>query len=41
MKREYTNPMITLIDVSADIDTVTVSNVGDGIIIDLGNLGKK
>ena len=40
MKREYTNPMITLIVVDS-IDTATVSNVGDGIIVDLGNLGKK
>ena len=36
MKKEYTIPMMLMIDVSADVDTVTVSNMGDGLIIDLG-----
>ena len=38
MKKEYMNPTMLLIDVSADIDTVSVSTVGDGIIVDLGKL---
>ena len=36
MKKEYTIPTMLLIDVSADIDTASVSNIGDGIIVDLG-----
>lgn len=39
MKKEYINPTLLLIDVSADIDTVSVSNVGDGVIVDIGKLG--
>ena len=31
MKREYTNPMLMIIDISADVDTVTVSDAGDGM----------
>jgi len=38
MKREYMNPTMLMIDVSADVDTVSVSGTGDGIIVDLGKL---
>lgn len=39
MKKEYEIPTLLLIDVSADIDTVSVSDQGNGIIVDLGKLG--
>ena len=38
MKKEYVNPSMLLIDISADIDTVTVSDTGDGPTEDLGEI---
>ena len=40
MKKEYLNPTMLVVEVSADIDTVSVSEEGDGIIVDLGDLLK-
>ena len=40
MKKEYLNPTMLIVEVSADIDTVSVSEEGDGIIVDLGDLLK-
>ena len=40
MKKEYLNPTMLVVEVSADIDTVSVSDKGDGIIVDLGELLK-
>ena len=40
MKKEYLNPTMLIVEVSADIDTVSVSEEGDGIIVDLGELLK-
>lgn len=37
MKKEYMNPSMLTIEVDATVDTVKVSNTGDGIIIDLGD----
>ena len=37
MKKQYTNPMMTVIEIDAKIDTIDVSN-GDGIIVDMGAL---
>lgn len=36
MKKEYIIPTMLLIDVSADVDTISVSEIGDGLIVDLG-----
>lgn len=38
MKKEYLNPSMLVIEIDANIDTVEVSNAGDGIIVDLGGL---
>ena len=38
MKKEYLNPSMLVIEIDANIDTVGVSEQGDGIIVDLGNL---
>ena len=36
--KEYVSPSMLFVDIEADIDTVSVSNDGDGIIVDLGGL---
>ena len=44
MKKEYVNPSLLFIEVSADIDTVSVSDGsgnGDGIVVDLNDLINK
>jgi hypothetical protein len=38
MKKEYVNPSMLFIAIDADIDTLTVSNRGNGMIVDLGDL---
>ena len=40
MKKEYVNPIFAMIEVST-IDTVKISDLGDGIIVDLGNFGQQ
>lgn len=38
MKKEYLNPSMLVIEIDANIDTVEVSETGNGIIVDLGGL---
>ena len=36
MKKEYTNPMMMIVEIDMTIDTVQVSETGDGLTEDLG-----
>ena len=37
MKKFYENPLMIMIAVDAEIDTVALSNSGDGDVVDLEN----
>lgn len=38
MKKMYENPSMLFVEIDADIDTLSVSDKGDGLIVDIGGL---
>ena len=36
MKKQYTNPMMMIVEIDVTVDTIDVSPAGDGIVEDLG-----
>ena len=37
MKKEYMNPSMLTIEVDANVDTIKVSNTGDGVKVDIND----
>ena len=36
MKKQYTNPMMMIVEIDVTVDTIEASLTGDGIVEDLG-----